>query len=111
MSRKLWNVIPYDKDKASRLAEETGADAFAVLLLMSRSIDTPEKIYSFLNAKNDELSDPYLLKDMDKAVERIRSGLDNGEKMLVYGDYDCDGVTATALSTGFTMAGHVKRSA
>ena len=104
MSRKLWNVIPYDKKRALELASETGADEFAVLLLLSRGIDTPEKIDGFFNAGSAELSDPYLLKDMDKAVKRIREGIDSGEKMLVYGDYDADGVTATALLYSYLLA-------
>ena len=104
MSRKLWNVIPYDKKRALELAEQTGADEFAVLLLLSRGIDTPEKIIEFFNASEAELSDPYLLKDMDKAVKRIREGIDSGEKMLVYGDYDADGVTATALLYSYLIA-------
>ncbi len=104
LSRKLWNVIPYDKKRALELARQTGADEFAVLLLTSRGIDTPEKIVEFFNASQAELSDPYLLKDMDKAVERIRAGIDAGEKMLVYGDYDCDGVTATALLYSYLQA-------
>lgn len=104
MSRKLWNVIPYDKKRALALAREIGADEFAVLLLTSRGIDTPEKVIEFFNAGSAQLSDPYLLKDMDKAVERIRAGIDAGEKMLVYGDYDCDGVTATALLYSYLQA-------
>lgn len=104
MSRKLWNVIPYDKKRALELAGQTGADEFAVLLLLSRGIDTPEKIIEFFNASEAELSDPYLLKDMDKAVKRIREGIDSGEKMLVYGDYDADGVTATALLYSYLIA-------
>lgn len=97
MSRKVWNLIPYDKERAVQLARECGVDDFAVLLLLSRGIDTAEKINAFLSGGTGELSSPYLLKDMDYAVNRIRTALDNDEKILVYGDYDADGVTATAL--------------
>ena len=97
MTRKKWRVVPYDKALALRLAQKTGADEFAVLLLSSRGIDTPEAITAFLGAAGAELSSPFLLKDMDKAVARIRTALERGEKILVYGDYDADGVTATAL--------------
>ena len=97
MNRKKWRVVPYDKQLALRLARETGADEFAVLLLSSRGFDTPEKLLSFLSAADAEISSPFLLRDMDRAVERIRLALDRGEKILVYGDYDADGVTATAL--------------
>lgn len=104
MSRKVWNLISYDKERASRLARECGTDDFAVLLLQSRGIDTPEKINAFLYSSPEGLSSPYLLKDMDYAVNRIRLALDNGEKILVYGDYDADGVTATALLYSYLEA-------
>ncbi|MCH5197754.1 MAG: single-stranded-DNA-specific exonuclease RecJ [Oscillospiraceae bacterium] len=97
MGRKKWNVISYNKEKAMELAEETGYDPFAVLLALSRGFNTPEKLHSFFGAKNIPLSSPFLIKDMDKGVERIRRAIESGEKILVYGDYDCDGVTSTAL--------------
>ncbi len=96
MSRKFWRVSTYDKKQAASLAYEYGYDEFAVLLLNSRGITQPEEISDFL--ENDgELSDPFLLRDMEKAVARIHKALENGEKIAVYGDYDADGVTATAL--------------
>ena len=103
MGRKKWDVVAYDKQRAIQLAEETGADAFAALLLLTRGCDTPEKLLSFLNAKTAPLSDPFLLKDMDKGVARVRKALEEGEKILVYGDYDCDGVTATALLYSYLL--------
>ena len=101
MDRKYWNIIPYDKAKASALARECGVDDFAVLLLQARGIDTPEAVREFLSSGDRPLSSPFLIKDMDKAVARIRHGVERGEKILVYGDYDADGVTATALLTSY----------
>ena len=101
MDRKYWNITPYDKAKASALARACGVDDFAVLLLQSRGIDTPEAVMEFLSDREGPLSSPFLIKDMDKAVARIRHGVERGEKMLVYGDYDADGVTATALLTSY----------
>lgn len=96
LSRKFWRVSSFDKKQAAQLAYEYGYDEFAVLLLNSRGIITPEDVAGFL--ENDgELSDPFLVKDMEKAVNRIRKAVDNYEKIAVYGDYDADGVTATAL--------------
>lgn len=97
MSRKKWDLVPYDKAAALRLAEATGEDQFAVLLALSRGFDTPEKLEDFFHARTLPLSSPFLLKDMEKGVARIRSAIENGERILVYGDYDADGVTATAL--------------
>lgn len=96
MGRKYWRVSSFDKKQAAQLAYEYGYDEFAVLLLNSRGITAPEDVADFLD-NNCELSDPFLIKDMDKAVARIRRAIDNYEKIAVYGDYDADGVTATAL--------------
>lgn len=104
MSRKIWNLIPYDKQKASALAEECGADDFAVLLMLSRGIDTAEKINTFISASEGELSSPFLLKDMEKAATRIKKAIAQGEKIYVYGDYDADGVTSTALLYSYLEA-------
>ena len=97
MGRKKWDLVPYDKAAAMRLAEQTGEDQFAVLLALSRGFETPEALDAFFHAEARSLSSPFLLKDMDKGVARIRRAIETGERILVYGDYDADGVTATAL--------------
>ena len=96
LSRKKWCIAQYDKDCAASLAEACELDPFAALLLVSRGIKTPEQAHSFLEAGTAEF-DPMCLPDMDKAVARIRKALDNYERIAVYGDYDADGVTATAV--------------
>ncbi len=101
MSRKMWNICSYDKNAASALALKTGADDFAVLLLQSRGIRTADAVNEFLSASEGELSSPFLLRDMEKAVNRIKRAIEFGERILVYGDYDADGVTATALLTSY----------
>ena len=97
MGRKKWVEVRYDKERAWELAQITGEDPFAVLLALSRGFDTPEKLHGFFHAKALTLSDPFLIRDMDKGVARIRNAVEAGERILVYGDYDADGVTATAL--------------
>ncbi|MBQ2990973.1 MAG: single-stranded-DNA-specific exonuclease RecJ [Clostridia bacterium] len=66
-------------------------------LLLDRGIDTPDKIERYLHPKMDDLYDPMLMQDMDKAVAVIRDAVKKGEKIVVFGDYDVDGVTATAI--------------
>lgn len=101
MSRKIWNIKSYDKNAASVLARKCGIDDFAVLLLQSRGITKAEDVIEFISAAENELSSPFLLKDMEKAVHRIRLALENGEKIHIFGDYDADGVTATALLASY----------
>ena len=68
-----------------------------IQLLKKRGIITPEQIHKFFYPKLDYLYNPMLLKDMDKAVVRIREAIANGERILVYGDYDVDGITSCAV--------------
>lgn len=96
MSRKKWMISSADKDLAFDIAEEFGIEPFAALLLVSRGITDDEEINSFFS-DSCRLSSPYEIKDMDKAVFRIRTAIEKGEKITVYGDYDADGVTSTAL--------------
>lgn len=96
MSHKKWIVADADKEKASLLSEKLNIDPFIAFLLVSRGIDDELSASDFLNS-GCAFTSPYSLVDMDKAVSRINSALDNDEKICIYGDYDCDGVTSTAL--------------
>lgn len=97
MKKWLCNGIPTDNAEMRR---EFGD--FLGGLLLSRGIYSPERAREFFAC--DSLSDPYLLRDMDKAVEIIRAALDEGKKITVFGDYDCDGVTATVMLYGYLEA-------
>lgn len=96
MQRKLWQLSSCDKDLAAQLSEDCGMDPILALLLAARGIADEEQAAAFLE---DEalLSDPFLLADMEKAVERVGQAIENFDKIAVFGDYDADGVTATAL--------------
>ncbi|MCM1545129.1 MAG: single-stranded-DNA-specific exonuclease RecJ [Ruminococcus sp.] len=96
MSRKKWCVSSVDKDKASEISAEYGIDPFSALLLVARGITESEQIEDFF-ADDYAFSDPFEIKDMDKAVDRILSAIDGGEKIAIYGDYDADGVTSTSI--------------
>lgn len=92
---KLWDLPALDKARTVELSRECSIPPILAALLLVRGMDTPEKIRSFLSP--GELSDPYLMKDMDRAAQRIRRAIEGFEHIAVYGDYDADGVTATAM--------------
>lgn len=94
MGIKKWDILTIDKAKSSKLAAAAGIDPFVCDVLQARGVATPEALGVFFE---DSLADPFLLVDMDKAVERINNALENSERICVYGDYDCDGITSTVL--------------
>ena len=96
-SRKKWRFKDSDFDSSLTLASEVGISPFAAQLLINRGIKTTAEARSYLYPTLDELHSPFKLADMDKAVERIHKAISRGEKICVYGDYDTDGTTATAL--------------
>ena len=92
---------PADPGKVTRLATEVGIDRVLAELLVKRGVETFEEARSFFRPDLANLHDPFLMKDMDRAVERVRAAIVSGEKILVYGDYDVDGTTAVALVYSF----------
>lgn len=80
------------------LAKKEGLSPLATEILYQRGIDDDKKLQSFLSADLSQLHDPYLLHDMEKAVSRIRLGIENGEQILIYGDYDADGMTSASIA-------------
>ena len=97
MSRKKWIVNNCDKEVATLIAEELNLSPYAALIASARGIKTVEDAEEFFGISEAEYADPFDFPDMYKAVKRIRTALDNFERIAVYGDYDADGVTATAL--------------
>ena len=96
MSRKKWLTAHIDKDLAAQVAESHSLDPFVSLILASRGITDYEDVEEFFEP-DFCFCDPYLITDMDKAVERIEKAIENGERICVFGDYDADGVTSTTL--------------
>lgn len=80
------------------LAKKEGLSPLATEILYQRGIDDDKKLQSFLSADLSQLHDPYLLHDMEKAVSRIRLAIENGEQILIYGDYDADGMTSASIA-------------
>lgn len=99
MSIKRWEVPVADEGVIQALQDQTGLSRLICGVLAARGYKTAEQAEKFLKA--GRLSDPFSLKDMDKAVERITRAVQNGERVAVYGDYDCDGITSTVLLTSY----------
>ena len=98
MILRKWEVRPLDKERAAAFAQTYGVPFFLAMLMNIRGLDDAAHLREFLG-EGEPLSDPFLLKDMDKAAARITRAVDNMEKIAVYGDYDADG--ADCLLHGF----------
>lgn len=86
-----------DKQNVKDLSDALGIDEILASLLVQRGITTFDEAKDFFRPSLSHLHDPFLMKDMDKAVDRLQLAMQNGEKVLIYGDYDVDGTTAVAL--------------
>ena len=97
-----WRLrAPADPENVKQLSAELGVDPVLATLLVHRGIRTFEEARSFFRPNLSDIHDPFLMKDMDKAVERLEKAVSGNEKVLVYGDYDVDGTTAVALVYSF----------
>ncbi len=97
-----WNIRESgDPEKIERLVAEVGIDPVLANLLVQRGVETFEQARRFFRPSLENLHDPFLMKDMDKAVDRLHKAITGGEKILVYGDYDVDGTTAVSLVYSF----------
>lgn len=98
MKRKYrWELRESDEHAAETLAAALGLPPLVARLLASRGWETPEAARAFLDAGEESFRDPFLMKGMAEAAERISRAVRDGERIRVYGDYDADGVTSTAL--------------
>src|ERR1700744_4449044 len=96
--RKTWNVKEdAPREKVQRLKDAINVNSIIGNLLIQRGIDTYDQAKDFFRPGLTALHDPYLMKDMQKAVDRIIEAAKKREKILVYGDYDVDGTTAVSL--------------
>ncbi len=95
---KRWVLKPQgDADAVTKLAAELRVNRILVNLLVQRGITTYDEARNFFRPSLDMLHDPFLMKDMDKAINRINAAVENKEKVMVFGDYDVDGTTAVSL--------------
>ncbi len=97
-----WTLKPKpSEDKIKHLAQALNVEDFVATLLIQRGIETFEEAKNFFRPSLEHLHDPYLMKDMDKAVARIEQAIQNEENILVFGDYDVDGTTAVSLVSSY----------
>ncbi|TAJ55756.1 MAG: single-stranded-DNA-specific exonuclease RecJ [Chitinophagaceae bacterium] len=94
--QKRWNILQAGEEKITSLREALKINTVLCKILVQRGIDNFNKAKTYFRPQLSELHDPWLMKDMDKAVARILSAFEKGEKILVFGDYDVDGTTSVA---------------
>ena len=101
MKKTVWTTKYFDSQESkaaiSAIATHNNISDICASLLYTRGYKTPEEAHSFLNFDNVVMHSPLLLKDVDKAVARIKKAIDNNERIVIYGDYDVDGVTSVTM--------------
>jgi len=107
---KRWKIIEPDKDKIKTLHKSLSISLPLCNILVQRGIDTFEKAKDYFRPQLSQLHDPFLMKDMEKAVERILFAIKNNQKILVFGDYDVDGTTSVALMYRFLKKVYCKEN-
>ncbi|MEM9887664.1 MAG: single-stranded-DNA-specific exonuclease RecJ [Bacteroidota bacterium] len=105
---KQWQAIPYDKVTAKHLQNVLQIHPIFCQLLAQRGISTYEEARQFFRPSLSNLHDPFLMKGMEQAVARVLQAIERQENILIYGDYDADGVTAVALLYSFLLPLHKK---
>lgn len=97
MIQKKWVLKEFDKEEVIKISKDYKISPIVAIILYNRGIRTEEEIRNFLDCNLSVMHDPYLMKDIDKAVERILLAKEKGEKITIYGDYDVDGITSIAI--------------
>jgi single-stranded-DNA-specific exonuclease len=103
---KRWTILSTDEEKVISLQTSLKIHPAICKILIQRGIETFEEAKKYFRPELSELHDPWLMKDMDKAVERILQAVNSNEKILVYGDYDVDGTTAVSCMYRFLKKIH-----
>ena len=101
-----WNIrclTAVEQETQQQLERELNISSAAARMLVVRGIQTADEARAFVRPSLEKLHDPFLMKDIDKAVERLHQAITQGEKILIYGDYDVDGTTAVALMYRFLL--------
>lgn len=100
MTSKLWRLLSEDRERAGQIQAAAGVSVLAGRILSARGV-SPQAAAELAGTPSEPLYDPFLLKDMDRAAVCVSRAIENGRLIAVYGDYDCDGVAATAMVMGY----------
>ena len=98
---KKWQIYENDREKIEELKEKYDINELLATILVNRNIVTEDEIRLFLNPTRNDFHDPFLIKDMDIAVERILKAIKEKQKVTIYGDYDVDGITSIIVLKSF----------
>src|SRR5436190_19954760 len=104
--QKRWKILTTDNVKSDLLQQSLKISSVICDILVQRDVETFEQSKKYFRPELSDLHDPWLMKDMDKAVERIISAVNKKEKLLVFGDYDVDGTTSVACMYRFLKKIH-----
>jgi len=100
-NRKTWVYSRISEDEAERVSRQAGISKLAAKVFLSRGMNESDVINDFLNPTLESLHNPFLMKDMDKAADRLIQAIESGERIVIYGDYDVDGITSTSILYDF----------
>lgn len=98
---KKWEICKINEENINKICEENNLSQLIGSILASKKIISKDEIREFLNPTRDDFHDPFLMPDMEKAVERILIAIQNKEKIIIYGDYDVDGITSVTVLKKF----------
>ena len=98
---KKWEFYKTDEDKVRLIAEKHHISELLATVLVNRNIIEDEDVRVFLEPNREDFHDPYLMPDMEEAVNRILKAIKSNEKVMIYGDYDVDGITSTTVLKKF----------
>lgn len=108
--QKRWNILSANTEAVNDLQKALNINSVLCKILVQRGIDTFDKAKQYFRPQLTDLHDPWLMKDMDKAVERILSAIEKNEKILVFGDYDVDGTTSVACMYKFLQKNYTPQN-
>ena len=98
---KKWQIYETNKEKVKELEEKYGINELLATILVNRNIVNEDEIRLFLKPTRNDFHDPFLIKDMDIAVDRILKAIEEKQKVTIYGDYDVDGITSITVLKSF----------